>query len=226
MRLKRSAQSPRWLAALSGCLLLAAMLSAVALAQSGRRQPPPQPVPDVPTPTPEPARAKPTPPPLVRVLVTASSGLSVQLSSLDAQVMADAFMQRLHSSPSLKVEAADRMGRDAARKRAKAEEGRYVVWIELQPNGLDVNAIGVPRPNAEDLHVQYLIYTPGTGATKASGNVYLRPVRTTLPGTRGRLDCYPNRYYGLDAALMIGGIETAERVLQELSLPIPPLCGQ
>ncbi|HEX8181524.1 MAG TPA: hypothetical protein VF525_18430 [Pyrinomonadaceae bacterium] len=223
MRSKRSVPGYRRLAALSGYALLACCLSAVVLAQSGRRQPPSKPEAPVPTPTPEPAKIKPTPPPEIRVLFTNSAPPSVHLSNLDAKIVADTFVQRLHASKSLKVETADRMSRDAARKRAKTEETRYVIWLELQPNGMDVDAIGMNRPNAEDLHIQYIVFQPGTGQIWISGNVYLRPV-SSLPGGRVVLDCYPNRYLGLDGALMAGAIETADRIFDALSVPIPPLC--
>ncbi|MFL6207635.1 MAG: hypothetical protein ACJ74W_02225 [Pyrinomonadaceae bacterium] len=210
------------LAALSACLLLACCLSVVA--QSGRRQPPPVPSAPVPTPTPEPTPVKLAPPAEVRVLVTNNSSASMNLSMIDSRIVADTLLQRLHASKSLKVETADRMSRDAARKRAKAEENRFVIWIELQTNGMSTDTMGGRQPYPEDLHIQYIIYQPGTGATKANGNVYLRTVRT-LPGGRGTLpDCYPNRYYGLDVALMVGAIETADRIFSELSVPSPPLC--
>jgi hypothetical protein len=225
MILKRTVTRSRTLAALAVCLLLACCLSVVALAQSGRRQPPPVPSAPVPTPTPEPTPVKLAPPVEVRVLVTNDSSASMSLSMIDSRIVADTLLQRLHASKSLKVETADRMSRDAARKRAKAEENRFVIWIELQTNGMSTSTMGGQRPYPEDLHIQYIIYQPGTGATKANGNVYLRTVRSSLPGGRGQVpDCYPNRYYALDIALMVGAIETADRIFSELSVASPPLC--
>ncbi len=207
------------------CCLLVACACAVTLAQSGRRNAPPPASAPVPTPTPEPPRVKSTPPPPIPVLFTASSPASMQLSNLDASIVSDTFLQRLHDSNALKVETADRMSRDSARKRAKTETERFVVWLELQTNGFGVDSIGAVRPNAEDLHIQYIVFEPGTGKAKANGNVYLRPVRT-LPGGRTVPACYPNRYYGLDGALMAGAIETADRVFDVFSIPPPPLCQQ
>ncbi len=210
---------------LFGYLLLACLLCGVMQAQSGRRQPPPVVAPPVPTPTPEPPKVKPTPPPQTRVLFTYSSPPSVHLSMLDSNIVADTFAQRLRASDALKVETADRMSRDAARKRAKTEEaGRFIIWLELQTNGIDVDTIGVQKPYPEDLHIQYIIYEPGTGAMRANGNIYLRPV-SSLPGGRTTVpSCYPNRYYGLDGALIAGAIDTATRVFGALSIPDPPLC--
>ncbi len=214
----------RQLDALFACLLLACSLCGVLVrAQSGRRQAPPPAAPPVPTPTPEPPKVKPAPPPQTRVLFTNSAPPSIHLSTVDANIVADTFVQRLHASDALKVETADRMSREAAHKRAKSEETRYVIWLELQTNSIDVDAIGIQRPYPEDLHIQYIIFQPGTGATKASGNVYLRTVRA-LPGGRTTPNCYPNSYYGLDGALIVGAIETATRVFAELSLPDPALC--
>lgn len=160
----------------------------------------------------------------MRVLFTYSSPPSIQLSMMDSNIVADTFAQRLRASDALKVETADHMSREAARKRAKAEEaGRFIIWLELQTSGMGVDTIGVQQPNPEDLRIQYIIYEPGTGATRADGNVYLRPIRS-LPGGRTVPNCYPNRYYGLDGALIAGAIDTASRVFGALSIPDPPLC--
>lgn len=204
---------------LLSCLLLASLLCLVAAAQSGRRQTPPPAAPPVPTPTPEPPKVKVAPPPPQRVLVTNYAPLAVNLTSFDSNLVADTFVRRLHASEALHVETADRMSRDAARKRAKTETERIVVWLQLQANGMD--SVISQQPYPEDLHIQFAIFEPGTGAIRTSGNVYLRTVRTTLPGSR--TSCYPTGY-GLDGALVVGALETAERVFAALSIPDPPLC--
>jgi hypothetical protein len=205
------------------CSLLLCLFCGVMQAQSGRRSPPPRADPPVPTPTPEPAKPKPAPIEPTRVLVTVSSPVSVALSTFDANIVADTFLQRLRSSDGLRVETADRMSRDSARKRAKTEEGRYVVWLELQTNGIDTDISGVRRPYPEDLHIQYIIYEPGTGQMRTNGNVYLRP-SGSVPAGRPGAACYPSRMYGYQGALMIGAIETANRVFAAFALPEPPLC--
>ena len=220
---RRADNNQRWAVALLGCALVACAFAGATWAQSGRRNAPPRAEAPVPTPTPEPPRVKPTPPPPIKVLFTSSAALMMQLSSVDASIVADTFLQRLPASHALEVKSADRMSRDAARKRAKEETDRFIIWLELQTNGMGVDSIGVLRPNAEDLHIQYIIYEPGTGKAKENGNVYLRPVRS-LPGGVGVPSCYPNRYYGLDGALMAGALETAERVFDAFSVASPPLC--
>ena len=225
MRSSRANNARRRAAALCGCVLLACTLAGAAWAQSGRRNAPPHTEAPVPTPTPEPARVEPTPPPQIKIIFASSAPASMHLSTIDANIVADTFLQRLHDTNAFAVEPANRMSRDEARKRAKQETERFVVWLELQTNGLDVDTIGAVRPNAEDLHIQYIIYEPGTGKAKTNGNVYLRPVRS-LPGGIGGPACYPSRYYGLDGALMAGALETAERVFDAFSIPSPPLCGQ
>lgn len=202
---------------LFGCLLLTCLL---AQAQSGRRQAPPPAAPPVPTPTPEPPKVVHTPPPPQRVLVTNYAPLAVNLSTIDSDIVMGTFLQRLRASDALKLETANSMSRDAARKRAKSEEeGRLVIWLQLQASGMD--SVSLQRPYPEDLLIQYAIFEPGTGAIRTSGNVYLRTIRTTLPG--GRNGCYPNRY-GLEGSLIVGALETAERVFAALSIPAPPLC--
>jgi hypothetical protein len=223
MTSERSRSSSRRPFALPGCLLLAALVSAAASAQSGRHQPPPKAEAPVPTPTPEPTPIKRAPPEQIHVLFASSANAAISLSSYDTGIVADTFLQRLHDSRSLDVQTAARMTRDAARKRAKSETDRYVIWLELQYDNPSADTIGIQRPYPEDLRIQYIIYQPGSGATKANGNVYLRTLRT-LPGVRTTPSCYPNSYYGLEGSLVVGAIEAADRVFDELSVPAPPLC--
>ena len=146
----------------------------------------------------------------------------MQLSAYDADLVANTFLQRLHRSDALSIQTANRMGRDAAHKRAKTETERIVVWLELQVDAM-ANNVGL-NPNIQDLHIQYALYQPGTGQTMAQGTVYLRSLSSVPVGGRRDTACYPTSYYGLDAALTIGALETAERVFNALSIPSPPLC--
>ncbi|HEX8070365.1 MAG TPA: hypothetical protein VF546_10465 [Pyrinomonadaceae bacterium] len=207
----------------AGLLLLLCLLAGAALAQSGRRATTtPRVDPPVPTPTPEATPTPRAPVEQIQVIVTVSAPTSVMLSTFDANIVGDTFLQRLRGSNGLKVETADRLSRDGARKRAKAEESRYVVWLELQPNGMDTDISGVTRPRAEELHIQYVVYEPRTGTTRTNGNVYLIPARSVPVGRN--ITCYPTRLDGYQSSLMIGAIETANRVFAAFALPEPPLC--
>jgi hypothetical protein len=219
MKAKQHKHTVRQCGVTFSCFLFACLLCAAVSAQSGRRQAPPPAAPPVPTPTPEPPKVEHTPPPPQSVLVAGFAPLSVNLSTTDSDIVMGTFVQRLRAADALKIETANNLSRDGARKRAKTETERIVVWLQLQANGMD--SIGVQRPYPEDLHIQFAIFEPGTGAIRTSGNVYLRTIRNTLPG--GRTGCYPNRY-GLDGSLMVGALETAERVFAALSIPDPPLC--
>ena len=215
----------RQLSVTFGCLLLACLLGGAARAQSGRRPPQPRAEAPVPTPTPEPPKVPPASVPDIKLFVTNSSPPSMYLATIDSDILMNTFVQRLRAAKSLQIQTGDRMNRESARKRAKQqEEARFVVWLELQVNGMATDPSGVLRPNPEDLHIQYIVYEPGTGNMRVSGNVYLRPVRS-LPGGRTTVPaCYPNRYYGIDGALMAGAIETAARIFEAFTIPNPPLC--
>ncbi len=209
---------------LLGCVLLACLLCGVVFAQSGRRQPPAQSAPPVPTPTPVAPTPTPAPPPEIKLLVTSYAPASMNLSMIDTNIVGETFVQRLQASKSLKLQTADHMSRDAARKRAKnAEDGRFVVWIELQVNGMSTDPSGVQRPRAEDLHIQYIVFEPTTGNIRVDGNVYLRPIGSINTGRRDT-SCLPGWRYGIDGALMLGAIETANRIYNAFSIPTPPLC--
>ena len=201
-----------------GCLLFACLLCGAVQAQSGRHQPPPHAEAPVPTPTPEPPKVKPPPTEQIHVLVTSSAPASVSLSSFDVSLVADTLLQRLNASDALKVETANSMSRDGAHKRAKEEKERFIIWFQLQYDGFN-NTLS---PNPEDLRIEYAIYQPGTGASKAGGTVFLRTVRT-VPVIGSGASCYPN-LYGLNGSLTIGALETADRIFDALSVPSPPLC--
>ncbi len=222
MEPKQHQHTARQVSITLSCLLLACLLCIAGSAQSGRRQAPPPAAPPVPTPTPEPPKVVHTPPPPQPVLVTNYAPLAINLTSNDTDIMMGTFVQRLRASTALKTETAKSMSRDAARKLAKTEEARLVIWLQLQTSGAGGASVSVQRPYPEDLYIQYVIFEPGTGAIRSSGNVYLRTVRT-LPGGRTNTGCYPTRY-GLDGALIVGALETAERVFGALSIPEPPRC--
>jgi len=205
------------LSTLFGCLLLVGLLCGAAQAQSGRHQPPPQAPAPVPTPTPEPTPVKAPPPEPIHVLVTSATTTSVSVSSFDASLVADTVLQRLSAADSLKVETASNMTSSGAQKRAKQEKDRFVIWFQLRYDGFNDTI----TPRAEDLRIEFAIYQPGTGATKARGTVFLQ-TRYSVP-IGGSTSCLPN-LYGLDGSLTIGALETAERIFDALAVPSPPLC--
>src|SRR5947199_6273649 len=151
-----------------GCLLFACLLCGAVLAQSGRHQPPPHTEAPVPTPTPEPPRVKPTPVPQVKVFVGTDQPTAVALSSTDVNIVADTVLRRLHESDSLSIQS-DRMSRQQARKRARSEPDRFIVWFSLEVDPLATNG-GVLRPSADELRIEDEVFQPGKGKAAQAGS--------------------------------------------------------
>jgi len=212
------------LIALFGCLLLVCWLCGAVLAQSGRRQPPPHTEAPVPTPTPEATpREKPTPVPQIKVLVATDQPTAVALSSTDANLVADTVMRRLHESEALSTQTADHMSRQQARKRARSETERFVVWFALEVDPLATNG-GVLRPSADELRIEYEVFQPGRDKPAQAGSVYLRSYSRVPIGGRRDISCYPTSLTSLDVALIYGALETGEHIFDALAVPSPPLC--
>jgi hypothetical protein len=80
------------------------------------------------------------------------------------------------------------MSRKEASDYAKASEDTYVVWIQLEVDAAYTDRSGIGPVNPYSLYVDYVVFAPGTGKSKASGHVYQRNRRlggTPLPRTTG-----------------------------------------
>jgi hypothetical protein len=210
------------------CVLL--MLAAVGLgyAQAGRRVAKPKSDPPVPKsaettapikePTPEPEK--------ISLLVAGSPSISMSFALGVTDKLPGVVGRRLQDSKRLQATTGGEMTRGEAIKRAKNTETKtFIVWLELQGSGFDPDLTN-GRTRFEDLSVQYLVLEPGTGKMKDQGNVHLRPVRGgILGGTRRLPSCYPQAYSNFEYALIVAGIETAERVFRSLSLTSPAFCS-
>lgn len=208
-------------AALLACVSLLAC--AAGFAQSGRRQPRQQPVAPVPTPTPEP-----TPPPreekveakIQLAIVSEDTNYFVQQDQQSYAVQAAA-IARLRESRALEVSGdSARASRGEAMRRAKESKGRHVVWFELRPVGPGQTARRLP---AEDMVIEYSIFETGTAKRLSSGAVHMRAARGPL-GRLGVPSCYPIMVNEIE--YVIGGLEMAERIMQSLSVPLPPRCAR
>ena len=194
---------------------------AASFAQSGRRQPRQQPIAPVPTPTPEP-----TPPPkeekdeakIALAVVSDDTNYFVQQGNQSYAVQAAA-VARLRESRALDVSGdSARASRGEAMRRAKESSGRHVVWFELRPWGQQT-ARQLPP---EDMVIQYSVFETGTAKRLSNGTVHMRNVRGPL-GRLGVPSCYPVMVNEIE--YVIGGLEMAERIMQSLSVPLPPRCG-
>jgi hypothetical protein len=133
-------------------------------------------------------------------------------------------MERTQKAAAVKVRTGKEMNRKEAIDAAKASKDTYVVWFQLQQDRADTEHANtsVLGGNPYGLYVDYFIYEPGTGKTKAAGHVYQRtnrgvggaPWPAPTPRTTGAAE-YSLRY---------AGVEFAERVLDTLNvLTTPPI---
>jgi hypothetical protein len=208
--------------------LFAAALAFAARAQSGRRAPRTQEIAPVPTPTPAPTPKKHETEVAQRInLIVAADNSFAMQSSMTQGIVQQSFVQRLHESDSLTVGGdSSSMTRGGAQKRAKEEKDHFVVWMSLRYNGAGGDPIGVQRPRAQDYSIEFAIYEPVTGKTRASGNVYLRAGYGSIGGVGvGAPSCYPATYAS-DLEFVYGAIDAANRVMKSFDLPLPPLCGR
>jgi hypothetical protein len=134
--------------------------------------------------------------------------------------------RRLQDSKRLQVASGGEMTRGEANKRAKNVETKtFIVLIELQGSGFDFDPLG-RGTRLEDLSINYIVLEPGTGKMKDQGRVHLRSVRGgILGGTRRLPSCYPQATSDFEFALVVAGIETAERIIRAFSLSLPQLCN-
>jgi hypothetical protein len=225
---RRLSSFARRLVSVACAALMVVALACAAQAQSGRRVQKQKEIAPVPQPSPEPEAKKSAPEPTqtFNLLVLADNTYSMSGSTTAQQTVQQAFMQRLHESPSLVI-ATDsaRTTRGGASKRAKDERERFVVWIGLRASGMNNDPAGIRRPRPEDYYIEYAVYEPVTGKTRAAGNVYLRPGYGSVGGVVvGAPSCYP-AVFANEYEFIFGAIDAANRVMKSLYLPLPPICG-
>lgn len=200
-------------------VLLVALCSLSANAQSGRRQTKPPPSAPVPTPTPEPT---PTPTPKrdeneVHFLVAVGDRGAFTSAPIGFHEAArDGCANRLREKTSLAVDTTQReMSRGEAIKKAKEGKSTYVVLISLIENGSGASSNG-----RNEFEVEYVVFAPATAKVLTSGRTYEnsarrgpvsvgRPPGSSLPMYRERL-------------LRRAGEDAADRILKSLHLSDPP----
>jgi hypothetical protein len=214
------------------CALLVSAASVVVYGQAGRRVRTPKSDPPVPqaaepvaTPTPQPKETE----KVSLVVASSPSAMTSRLALNGGDMLLGAVVQRLRDSAGLQVASGGRLTRGEANKRAKSDTTKtYVVWIEIQN---DVSGVFDPtrRQSTDEYYINYLVLEPGTAKTKANGSVYLRLTGSSRIGTigigRSLPRCYPQGVSGTEFTLIEAGIETAERIFREFSLPNPPHCS-
>jgi hypothetical protein len=203
------------------CAWLTFGLAAVTEAQSGRR------VPKRPTTT-EPLPPKESEPPVeeskpkddkpqIPILVVKDVP-NMSTSTILANNVVQACLKRLSESLSVKPRSGKDMNRKQASDAAKATTDTYAVLIQLEIDYVYSRSrdnMGYVDPRA--LYIRYEVFSPATGKTKTSGNVYQRnrgPGGVPMP--------VPNTGIGAEYALIEAGRETADRVLAAIGVAPPP----
>ena len=228
-----AAIAARGIVAFFCCVLLMLATCGVGYAQAGRRVQKPKsdpPVPKAEVPAAAPVQQETPEREKIPVLVTSNRTTMLRTAGNADDLLQGAVAQRLRDSKALNIELGGDMSRGEAQKRAKTDEQgtTHVVWLELQSNTMIFDPNG-NRNRTQDLYIQYVVFEPKTGKIKGQGNIYLRPTGSSRIGGigigRSLPRCYPNTTYSLEFALIEAGIETAERIFREFSLPNPPLCS-
>lgn len=205
------------------CLLLCALLlsgaASVAQAQSGRRIPKRPPSEPLPTKETEPPIEESKPKddkPQIPIVVTKDVP-NVTISTVLVSRIMQACMKRLGESLSIKPVAARDMNRKQASDAAKASADSYALLIQLEidyASGRSRDQMGYV--NARDLYIRYELFSPATGKTKTSGQVYQR-----YRAVGGVPVPVPNSELAAEYALIEAGRETADRVIDAIGLPAP-----
>lgn len=183
-------------------------------AQSGRRQVKPAPAAPLPSPTPEP-----TPAPkkeakksdLVFYLGADRNGTYNTLPFSYYDAMLQGCASRLRAGSSADVDISDHnINRGEAIKKAKAEGKAYTVWMTL--------ALDSMARSADDLVVEYIVYTPQTGKVATSGHSYLTGQRAgpvvVGPNSRSTGGLYR------EELLKRAGEDAGDRILKALHLDV------
>ena len=202
------------------CLLLLLGSTPISQAQSGRR-PPKRPT------SPDPLPPKQEEPP-IKPSSDQNSGPKIPIkvvwhlsyvgsSTIYSRTVLEACLERLSQSGSVRATtASDEMNRKQASDLAKGSSDTYVVWFELEVDMAYRDRSGIGSVPPQYLMVRFEVYTPTTGKTKTSGQVYQRPqgpagIPIPGPGTSG------TAVYSLGYA----GHELADRVLDSLGIARP-----
>lgn len=210
------------------CALLVLAAAGVGYAQAGRRVAKPKSDPPVPRPAETVAPVKePTPEPeKISLLVGGSRPSAMSHAAGLTDILPGIVGRRLQDSSRLQVTSGGEMSRGEANKRAKvAETKTFVVWLELQGDTFDLDPL-TRRGRIEDISIRYVVLEPVTGKQRDQGSVHLRPVNAGIfGGTRPLPSCYPRVSTNFEYALVVAGIETAERIFRSFSLTSPRLCA-
>src|SRR5262245_18836062 len=137
-------------------------------------------------------------------------------TTMYSRIVQEGCLEELSRSGSVAATAGGEVNRKQASDLAKNSLDLYVLWFELDVDYADMNRAG-GQVSPQYLYVRYEIFTPGTGKTKTSGNVYQRQTR----GPGGVGIPVPQSGWSYEYSLKYAGAETADRLLDALNFPRP-----
>jgi hypothetical protein len=219
--------SPRRIASLFLCALFLLGVVAIAEGQSGRRVPKRSTAPDPLPPAQSEPPINPPSPQNEKVAIPILLAMyrpDIGSSGIYARVVIDGFMERTQKAAAVKVRTGKEMNRKEAIDAAKTSKDTYLVWFQLQADVADAQHPRVTTMGGDpfSLYIDYFIYEPGTGKTKAAGHVYQRSNRGV--GGAPWPAPSPRSTGAAEYTLRYAGVELAERVLDTLNvLTTPPI---
>ncbi|HEU4390205.1 MAG TPA: hypothetical protein VFV34_20555 [Blastocatellia bacterium] len=195
-------------------------LASISVGQSGRKIPKRESPPPAVQPPADEAPAQPAPgPQKPKLSIVVTYGVFSIAGSEDyyARAAANGCLERLNQAY-VKAVPAKEMNRKEASDLAKQSDSGYVTWLELGTSSTQGPQYGNLDP--QNLYVEYILYSPGTGKGKISGRVYLSQAART--GNVGIGLPIPTNGNSADYLCNRVGREIAERVLSALGIAIPP----
>ena len=198
-------------------VVLAAVLPASIDAQSGRKLPKSTTKTETPPPPPPKEGAEDTSTSSApdATPVTVEYGVrDLSSNGIAERIVLDGILKRLADVRSLKPSGS---GQDINRKQAsdlaKNSKDAYVLWFELGNDRAGFQSSGSSSDYVQNLYVDYVIFSPGTGKPKSSGHVYQRQ----NAGVGGVPPGVPRTTMGTaEYTLYYAGRETADRLLDAL----------
>lgn len=134
-------------------------------------------------------------------------------------------LERLRQYDSISIATDKEMNRGQASSKAKADEHNHFIWLQVRIESSSGN--GQPQ-NLQDFAVDYVVFSPKDGKIKANGRVYLRPYQPGVGIGGVNLPLPANIPLGgagvgnsLQYSLLQAGVETADRIMQNLKITPP-----
>lgn len=196
----------------------------IALAQAGRRLPQSRStVPkSEPSPSPTPQPATPVKPQFsLKVLRDIPQNLYMAFNFPER--MEEWTAGRLKKSSLLDVTAGDEANHAEAVRLAKAETQALTVWLQLEEDPFATADAAGRHEVSGQVRINFSVLEPVTGKTKYSGAVFTNQSVRGVSVVNAESACYPT-VRREERMLLLASFETAARIMEYLTVPVPPSC--